>query len=222
MGRQILHPHDVLREPGGVGMLGRQLGLDLLVVDDPPLRGVHQEDAAGMQALLDQDVLRRDVQHPHLGGHDDQAVLGHVVAGRPQPVAVEHGPDHAAVGERDGRGAIPRLHQRGVVLVERPPLGAHRFVVLPRLGNHHEDRVRQRAAVHDEELEHVVEGGRVAQPLARHRQHLAQVLPQGLRAAQRLAGAHPVDVAAQRVDLAVVRHVPVRDAPAARTGRCWC
>ena len=191
-------------------MLGRQLRLDLLVVDDPSLRGVDQEDPAGMQPFLDPDVLGRDVQHPHLRSHDDQAVLGHVVAGGAQSVPVEHGADHGAVGERDGGRPVPRLHQRGVVLVEGPPLGAHRLVVLPRLGNHHEDRVRQRAAVHDEKLEHVVEGGRVAQPLARHRQHLAQVLAQRLGPAQRLAGPHPVDVPAQRVDLAVVGHVAVR------------
>ena len=42
------------REPVGVGMLGRQLGLDLLVVDDPALRGVDQEHPARVQALLEQ------------------------------------------------------------------------------------------------------------------------------------------------------------------------
>ena len=46
--------------------------------------------------------------------------------------------------------------------------------------------------------------------------------PKHVRLEQRLARLHPVDVAAQRVDLAVVRDVAVgmRERPA--TGTCWC
>ena len=80
----------------------------------------------GMQPLLDQHVLGRDVEHADLGRHDHQVVLGDVVARRPQAVAIEHRADHRAVGERNRRRAVPRLHQRRVVLVERLPLRAHR------------------------------------------------------------------------------------------------
>ena len=55
--------------------------------------------------------LGRDVEHADLGRHDDQVVLGDVVARRAQAVAVEHGADADAVGERDRRRAVPRLHQ---------------------------------------------------------------------------------------------------------------
>jgi len=84
-----------------------------------------------------------DVEHADLGGEDDQAVGGHPVPARAQAVSVEHGPDHGAVGERDQRGAVPRLHHRGVELVEGAALGVHLAVVLPRLRDHHEQRVRQ-------------------------------------------------------------------------------
>ena len=81
--------------------------------------------AARMEPLLDQHVLGRDVEHADFGRHDDEVVLGHVVARRTQPVAIEHRADDGAVGERDRRRAVPRLHQRRVVLVERLPVGAH-------------------------------------------------------------------------------------------------
>ena len=68
----------------------------------------------------------------------------------------------------------------------------------------------QRAAGHDEEFEHVVEGRRVAAALADDRQDLLQVVAEKIRLAHRLARVHPVDVAAKRVDLAVVRDVAVR------------
>ena len=190
-------------------MRRRELALDLVVRDDAALRGVDQEDPARMQALLDQDVLGRDVEHADLGRHDDEVVLGDVVARRPQPVAVEDRADHRAVGERDRRRTVPRLHQRRVVLVERLQLRPHALVAGPRLRDHHQDGVRQRSPGHHQELEHVVEGRRVAAALADDRQDLLQIVAEQIRAQQPFARAHPVDVAAQRVDLAVVRDVAV-------------
>ncbi len=70
--------------------------------------------------------------------------------------------------------------------------------------------MRQGAAVHHEELEHVVERGGVRQAVAGHREHLLEIVAQRLGPAQRLARAHPVDVAAQGVDLAVVGDVAIR------------
>ena len=140
----------------------------------------------------------------------DEVVLRHVVARRPQAVAIEHRADDRAVGEGDRRRAVPRLHQRRVVLVERLQLGPHALVARPRLGNHHQDGVRQRPPGHHQELEHVVERRRVAAALADDRQDLLQIVAEQVRAEQPLARAHPVDVAAQRVDLAVVRDVAVR------------
>src|SRR5206468_6853847 len=54
-----------------------------------------------------------------------------------------------------------------------------------------------------------------------HRQHLAQVVAEQLGAQLRLAGAHPVDVAHERVDLAVVGDHPVgvRQLPAGERDR---
>ena len=49
-------------------------------------------------------VRRLDVQHPDLAGQHHEAVIGHPVPAGTQPVAVEHGADHRAVGERDQAG----------------------------------------------------------------------------------------------------------------------
>ena len=108
-------------QPLGVGVLGRQLGLDLLVLDDAALGRVDQEHAARLQAALAHDALGRDVEDADLAGQDDEAVVGDPVAGRAQPVAVEHGADDRAVGEDDRGRAVPRLHERRVVAVEGPP-----------------------------------------------------------------------------------------------------
>ncbi len=52
------------------------------------------------------------VEHAHLGGHDDDVVVGDPVAQRPETVAVELRADQGAVGERDRRRAVPRLHEQ--------------------------------------------------------------------------------------------------------------
>jgi hypothetical protein len=96
-----------------------------------------------------------------------------------------------------------------VKLVERLAGRIHRLVPAPRLRDHHEDRVGQGAAVHDEELEHVVERRGVAATLTDDGEDLLQIVAQKLRAAERLTGPHPVDVASEGVDLAVVRHVAI-------------
>ena len=67
-----------------------------------------------------------------------------------------------AVGEGDAGRAVPRLHEGRVELVEGAAGRVHLGVVLPRLRDHHQHRVRQRAAAEVQQLEHLVEGRRVA------------------------------------------------------------
>ena len=190
--------------------LGRcELPLDLLVVDDATLGRVDEEHAARLQAALAHHLALVDVDDAHLARHHHQVVVGDPVAAGPQPVAVEHGPDDGAVGERHAGRAVPRLHQRCVEAVERPLVGVHRVVVLPRLGDHHQHRVRQAAPAEVQQFEHLVEAHRVA---AARGADGEGPLETGQQAAgqQRLAGAHPVAVALHGVDLAVVGDEAVR------------
>ena len=123
---QVLERDQVLVEPLAVGLLAwRSCCLSSSSAMMRPCSSVDEEHAARLQAALVQDVLGRDVEHADLGRHDDQVVLGDVVARGPQAVAVEHGADAHAVGEGDRRRAVPRLHQAGVVFVERLLLLAH-------------------------------------------------------------------------------------------------
>ena len=120
------------------------------------------------------------------------------------PLRSNTAPTTRAVGERHAGRAVPRLHQRCVELPERPPRWVHRGVVLPRLGDHHQHRVRQAAAAEVQQLEHLVEGRRVGRVGRADRREPARS-PGILRAGQhRLAGVHAVAVAAHGVDLAVV------------------
>ena len=177
-------------------------------MDDPPLLGVDQEHAPRLEPPLDLDLLGRDLEDADLRRHDHEIVVRDDVARGSQPVPVQDGSDSRAVGERDGGGSVPRLHQARVVLVERPLVVGHELVFVPRLRDEHHHRVRQAPPREHEILEGVVDLGRVRGLRSDDGEHLLQVLPEKRRRHHRLAGAHPVDVAPERVDLAVVTEVP--------------
>ncbi len=210
---QVVQGNEVVAHPVRVGQGLGHLLFQLLVGDDPALLQIDQEHPARLQPALVQHPLRRNVEDADFGRHDHQVVLGDVVARRPQAVAVQHGADADAIGEGDRRRSVPRLHQAGVILVEGPLGRAHGPVAAPRLRDHHHDRVRQRPAGQHQQFQGIVELGRIAAALVDDRQQLLDVRPEQLGAEHPLPGVHPVDVAAQRVDLAVVAQVAVGMGP---------
>ena len=137
-------------------------------------------------------------------------VVGDDVARRPQPVAVERGADLAAVGEGDRRRAVPRLHQRRVVFVEGLALRIHQRVAGPGLGDQHHHRMRQRVAAGDQDLQRVVDAGGVGLAVRDQRPHLVEIRPDQVGCHRPAPRIHPVDVAADGVDLAVMRQEAVR------------
>ena len=198
-----------LLQPAPVRLPPEQGPLDVLVVQQLVPLGVDDEHLPRLESPAFDHVLGGHPQGPVLGGHDDPAVPGDRVACGTQPVPVQRRSDDAAVGEGDRSGAVPRLHQGAVVPVEVAPVGVHQVVVLPGLGDHHGDRVRQAPPREVQELEGVVEGGRVALAWLDDRRELPEVLPEELRTQPALAGPHPVYVAPYGVDLTVVRDVAV-------------
>ena len=184
------------------------LVLEVDVARDLLLEHVGEQDAAGLEAALLHNLGRIDVDHAHLARHDQVPRLGHVEARRTQTVAVEYGADVAAVGEREQSRPVPRLHGHRVPLVVGLLEVAHQLAVLPRLGHQRDHDLGQRAAAaHHQELDDVVERARVRQVLLHHRVDVLQLVAEHLAAHDALASVHEVHVAAQRVDLAVVRHV---------------
>jgi len=97
-----------------------------------------------------------------------------------------------------------------MIFVKCAPSIGHLRIVLPRLRDHHHHRVRQRTAAQDEQLQHVIEHGRVAAGGIDDGQQSRQIIAEQLRREHLLTRVHPVQVAADRVDFAVVQHVAER------------
>ena len=207
---QVVDVDDRALVPLAVRLAAGDAALDLLVLDDLAFLEVEQENLAGSQAALALDVLGRDRHHARLRREHHIALGVLDPAAGPQPVAVEDRAGDAPVGEHDRCRPVPGLDQARMEVVEALDV---RIEVLPGpvgLGHHHHHRVRDRAAAQHEQLEHVVEDRRVRSALADDRDDLLEIVAEQLGGELRLARAHPVDVAAQRVDLAVVGDHPVR------------
>ncbi len=211
---QIIEVDEIVFQPLSIRLGRRHLLFDFIVADDPPFLGVDQKHAARLQAALFEHALRRDVEHAHFRSHDHQIVLGHIVARRAQTVTVKHGADHGAVGKSDGRRPVPGLHQAAVVFIEGALFRIHALMIFPRLGNHHHHRVGQGAAAQSEKLEGVIELRRVAAVFLDDRKNFLQIVAKELRRQHALARVHPVLVAAQRVDLAVMDQIAIGMGPA--------
>ena len=133
-------------------------------------------------------------------------IVGDDVARRPQPIAVQRRANLAAIREGDRGRTIPWLHQRGIVLIEGAPFRIHQRVLRPCFRDQHHHGMRKRVAARDQDLQRIVDAGGIRLPGAWDQwPHLVQVRPDELRGHRTPARMHPVHIAANRVDLAVVR-----------------
>ena len=90
--------------------------------------------------------------------------------------------------------------------------------MVPRLGQQHGRGTRERATVHDQELEHVVQNRGVGALAVDDGHHALKIVLQHGTVQVGFAGANPVDIALEGVDLAVVddKAVGVRTLPTGR------
>ena len=208
----------LLGNPVAVGLFLGVTGAQLVVVDDAPAGKVDLEHLARPQTAARQDVLGAHLDGAHLACQHKATVARHIVAGGTQAVTVEGGTQGTAVGKGDGRRAIPRLHEHGLVGIVGTAFLAQIVVVVPRLGQQHGRGTCERTAVHDQKLEHVVQNRRVGTLAVDDGHHTLKIVLQHGAVQVGFAGANPVDVALEGVNLAVVddKAVGVRTLPTGR------
>ena len=208
--RQLLEIQRVFVQPLTVGPGADDFLFQLFVTDNAALLRIDQEHPSGLEPSFLQDAFRLNFEHPYLGTHDDQVILGDVVPRRPEAVAVQDGPHAGAVGEGDGGRAIPGLHQATVIFIKGPFCVGHAGMILPRLGDHHHHRMGQRTSAQRQEFQAVIKNGGITAVFQDNRKDLRQVVTKEFRGHECLPGAHPVDVPPQGINLAVVDEVAIR------------
>ncbi len=193
-----------LFQPVFIGLLGRQHVLQLAVLEEAAGLEVDGDHLARADAaLLDHGALG-DADHAGLGTDDQQSVGGDRVAHRTQSVAVHAGDDPASIGRAHRGRAVPRLHH-AVAIAEEGLVGVgHGVVVGQALGDQHRLDHRRVAPGAHQQLEHIVERGAVRTARLHHRLDVGDMVVEQFMGEPRLVRLHPVEIAAQRVDLAVV------------------
>ena len=176
----------------------------LLVLNEPAFFGVHQKHLSGTEPVL---LHHLGLVHPdgsHLGGQNHVAVLGNIVPGGAQAIAVQNRSHHVAVGKEDGGGAVPGLHHSGVVSVEILNLPIHVLVVLPggRDGDHH--RQGQIHTAHDHKLQGIVQHGGVGTLLVDNGKNLVHLILKIVGLHILFPGDHLVHISPDGINLSVV------------------
>ena len=149
--------NQTLVEPRRVWASGGEFSLDFVVLDDPAFGSVNQEHPPRLQPALAHDRGGVNIKDTGFRSKNDESLVCDPVTARAQTISVQNRTDHRAIGERHVGRAIPRLRKGCVVLVERTPSRVHIGVVLPCLGDHHQNCVGQRTTTKVEEFENLVE-----------------------------------------------------------------
>ena len=172
--------------------------------------GVDGDHLAGTKSARLNDLRLVQLNQPDLGSHHDQSAAGHLIASGTQTVTVHGRRGDLAVGEGHRRWAVPRLGQAGVVFVEPAKFRVHVVVLFPSLGNQHHHRVQHAPTRGHEQLERLVERLRVGTHRPQHRMQLRNGSAPHVRLQCRTTRPHPMLVAEERIDLAVMCDVAER------------
>ena len=166
-----------------------------------------------MNPLLGHDAGGVDIQHAHLGGEDQLAVVRDIVPGRAQAVSIQHRPHAVSVGKEDGGRAVPWFHHGGIIMVEIFFILAHAAVVFPGLrnGDHHSQR--QLHTAHNHKFQRVVQHSGIRAGCIDGWKNLVQFPFQIFGGHGFFPCPHLVRISQDGVDLPVVYHEPVRMGP---------
>ena len=187
---------------------GVRLGIGVL--EDAAPRGLDEEHLARSQPPAPNGLAWLEWHRTGLGCDSDEPVPGDREGRRPQPVAVDQRADAATVREDDRGGAIPRCQHPGGPAPERRDVRMRCPPEPDRLGDRGEQRGRQLPAGRRQEFQPLVEGQGV-RSVGREQGPSVEQLGRERRPTT-IARASPdlLAVAADRVDLAVVRDRPER------------
>ena len=189
-----------------VGLRAGDLELGLAVGVEAAALEVDDEQAAGVQAAAAADLGRVDREHARPRSRTTTTPSS-VTSQRPgrRPLRSRQAPSDAPVGEGHRRGAVPGLEHRGACSgrSRRAPAACRR-ARCARRGSSSSSRAAaggRRAASSSSTRSKAAES---ELPSGISGRQSLEVVAEELGVQRRLAGPHPVDVAGDRVDLAVV------------------
>ena len=143
----------VAHDPRAPRSFGRQLALELVIVQDLVAFEVQRQHLPWSEATLLDDAVVVELDRPDLRACDHQAFGGDLVAAWPQAVPT--------VRKGEAGWPVPGLDDRGVVAIEVLDRRRHAAVAFPGGRHEHAQRVQHVASGPLEQMQGLVEAGRV-------------------------------------------------------------
>ena len=172
---------------------------------------VRRDHAARRNRATPGDFVIAKWAHAGFRANREDTIRGQSIAQRAQAVAVQPRDRPAAVEGGDSGRAVPWFHHGVAIIVQSPVRHRHdRLAFRPGFRDQHRLRHRRRAARLAEHLPDGIERARIRGTVRDDRLDVVYIVAVSLGDHPDLVALHPVLVAAQRVDLAVVRDHPER------------
>ena len=195
---------DNMFEPLAVRVLRGECVDDLVMAEELALLRVDRDHLPSAQAPAFDDVSVLERGHAGFRARDQQAVVGERIAQRSETVPVHADGRPTPVEHGKCSRPVPRLHHRVAIGVERLVFGAHSLRFRPRFGHQQRLRHRRVAAGAHQHFEDIIECCRIRAARLDHRFDGAVGGPERIAGHANFVALHPVHIALQRVDLAIV------------------
>ena len=220
--RQRCVQFDDLADPIAKRQRLGQLVLDAGILEQLALFHVHRDHLTGAKRALLHHIRLVQRYHPGLGPGDQHAVPCHHIPHRTQPVPVQPGTYPPPIGHRQCGGAVPRLHHAVAIGIHvAPRLRQFHRLPGPAFGHQHRLGHRCRPSCTHQHLEHGIQRRRIRRPGGHNRFNVLGHVAKRTGCHADLVAFHPVEVALERVDLAVMRqHAEWLRQPPLREGVC--
>ena len=202
------HTHEMIVNHLPVVLPGGKVLLDLFVAEQHSSNCVNGDHLTGSQPPLLDDCLLIESIHPHFGSKAENAVIGDLVPGGAETVAVEAGPDGQTIGKDKCCRSVPRFTETGVVFEESRKLRSDFLITAPGRRHQHGHGVQNGTTRHGHDLDDIVETRGIGTARLDDRLEQIDVRAPEISFQLGFTGLRPVTVAPHRIDLAVVSKHP--------------
>ena len=203
-------------------MAAQELALGVCIEQHPATPRINDQHLAGSQTSQALDLAGIEGDRACLRCGGDDAIGGDRVGKRPQPVPIENGTDGRTVREHESGGTVPRREESGRLTREGNGPGRPIRAKSVGLGQQRRQRGRDAPAGCDEQLDGLVERGRIGAVPVDDRSAVQDGRQQSRGVGVTGTAANLNPVAADSIDLAVVGDDPERlgESPGRVSIRC--
>ena len=150
---------EIRLQPFSVRLRGSKTTLDILVAKELPEGSVDGDHFTRSQTTLFNDRFGIQAGSPHLGANDENTIVGDLVAGGTQTIAVKAGSDCDTISEAQCGRTVPWLGKARMVFVKILQFLRNGWVETIRRRHQHRNGVKDAAPAHGQNLKGIVQAG---------------------------------------------------------------